>query len=89
MNINFKYTIRMLNSLHLLGGGAGLIGLIVSLNFPGPASLTAATLNSYGRPSIKPFTCNCVPGTSFKDALQNSVIVNTYTQFVLHIRRRQ
>ena len=30
----------------LLGGGAGAMGLSVSENLPGPALLTAATLNS-------------------------------------------
>ena len=33
---------------YLLGGGAGLIASAVSAYSPGPASLTAATRNSYG-----------------------------------------
>ena len=56
------------NNLH--GGGAGLIGLSVSANSPGPAWLTAATRNSYGRPSTRPLTWYSVSGTSPTQALK-------------------
>ena len=46
------------------GGASGLIASSVSAYFPGPASFTAATLNSYGFPSTKPFTVNSVSGIS-------------------------
>lgn len=40
------------------------MGSLVSAYWPGPASLTAATRNSYGLPSVRPFTVTLLSGTS-------------------------
>lgn len=48
----------------ILGGGAGLIASDVSAYCPGPASLTAATRNSYGLPSTRPRTVTLLSGTN-------------------------
>src|SRR6218665_587707 len=45
-------------------GALGVMAAEVSSNAPTPASFTAATRNSYGRPSVSPFTVKVVSLTS-------------------------
>ena len=58
----------------LLAGAMALMASDVSAYSPGPAALTAATRNSYGLPSLRPFTVKCVSLISFGVAL--STIIN-------------